>query len=87
MQIMQEQGSVSVPPGPAFEQHYSVQQTAKMWGLGVDIVRRIFENETGVIKIVSPERLHKRRYTTLRIPESVLRRVHRRLTDTKGRPV
>lgn len=58
-----------------------------MWGLGVDIIRRIFENEPGVIKIVSPERLHKRRYTTLRIPESVLRRVHRRLTETKGKPV
>lgn len=84
---LQEQITVTPPPGPAFEQHYSVQQAAKMWGLGVDIIRRIFENEPGVIKIVSPERLHKRRYTTLRIPESVLRRVHRRLTDTKGRPM
>jgi len=54
------------------------QQVAKMWGLGVDIIRRIFENLGGVVKIVSPERLHKRRYTILRIPVSVLRRVHRR---------
>ena len=82
-----EELSVSLPPGPAFEQHYSVRQTAKMWGLGVDVVRRIFENEDGVVKIFSPERLHKRRYTTLRIPESVLRRVHRRLTTTRGKPI
>jgi hypothetical protein len=56
-------------------------------GLGVDVIRRIFEHEDGVVKIASPERLHKRRYTTLRIPESVARRVHRRLTEVKGRPV
>jgi len=76
-----------VPSGPAFEQHLSVQQIAKVWGLGVDVIRRIFEHEDGVVKIASPERLHKRRYTTLRIPESVARRVHRRLTEVKGRPV
>lgn len=51
-----------------------------MWGLGVDLIRRIFEHADGVIKIVSPERLHKRRYTTLRIPEGVLRRIHRHLS-------
>jgi hypothetical protein len=55
-----------------------------MWGLGVDIIRRIFENEPGVVKIVSPERLHKRRYTTLRIPESVLRRIDRRLNESRA---
>ena len=33
---MHEQLSVSLPPGPAYEQHYSVQQAAQMWGLGVE---------------------------------------------------
>ena len=84
---MPELCSASLPFGPAFEQHYSVQQIAKMWGLGVDIIRKIFELEPGVFKIVSPEYLHKRRYTTLRIPESVLRSVHRRLSDSRGKPV
>lgn len=82
-----EQVSVSLPPGSAFEQHYSVQQVAKMWGLGVDVVRRMFEFEDGVLRFGSPERLHKRRYFTLRIPESVLRRVHRKLSSARGRAV
>lgn len=78
---MHEQLSVpSLPPGAPFEAHYSVSQVAQMWGLGVDLIRRIFEHADGVIKIVSPERLHKRRYTTLRIPEGVLRRIHRHLS-------
>jgi len=84
---MEEQSAVPLPPGPTFEPHYSVQQVARMWGLGVDIIRRIFELEPGVLRILSPERLHKRRYTTLRIPESTLRRVHSRLSHTTGKPV
>jgi len=84
---MQELTAVSLPPGPPFEQHFSVQQTAKLWGFGVDIVRRIFEHEEGVVRISHPETLHKRRYTTLRIPESILRRVHRKLSLTRGKPI
>ena len=84
---MEEQTTVPLPSGPTFEPHYSVQQVARMWGLGVDVIRRIFEYEEGVLKIISPERLHKRRYTTLRIPESILRRVHSRLSHVKGKVV
>jgi len=79
--------SPDLPPGPAFEHHYSVQQVSQMWGLGADAIRKLFEHQEGVLRISHPETLHKRRYTTLRIPESVLRRVHRRLTEIKGRPV
>jgi len=84
---MDERLSVSLPAHAAFEQHFSVQQVSQMWGLGVDIVRRIFAQEEGVVRIGHPETLHKRRYTTLRIPESVMRRVHRRSTQVKpGKP-
>ena len=44
-----------------------------------DTVRRLFVNEPGVIVICFP-RKGKRVYRTLRIPESVLRRVLTRLT-------
>ena len=78
---------VQLPFGPAFERHFSVQEIAKLWGFGVDVVRRIFANEEGVLKYSHPETLHKRGYCTMKIPESVMQRVHRRLTQTKtGRP-
>jgi hypothetical protein len=58
--------------------HYSVQALASLWGLGVDKIRELFENEPDVIKLKSPPKKGKRQYTTLRIPESVALRVQRR---------
>jgi hypothetical protein len=48
-----------------------------MWALSEKTVRRMFENEEGVLQWGSPETRRKRGYITLRIPESVLLRVHR----------
>jgi hypothetical protein len=45
--------------------------------LSTDSVRRLFENEPGVLVIERPSK-NTRRYRTLRIPESVALRVHRR---------
>jgi hypothetical protein len=58
--------------------HYSVQELATLWGLGVDKIRELFENEPGVIKLQKPPRKGRRVYTTLRIPEPVAERVQRR---------
>lgn len=82
---MNEQTSIQqLPPaGTPFERHFSVKHFAQAWGLGVDTVRRLFVNEPGVIRIAHPETLHKRGYVTLRIPESVARRVYRKLTQPK----
>lgn len=75
------------PPGVAFERHFTVPEVSAMWNLGVDVVRRLFENDPDVIKIGHDEILHKRRYITLKIPESVVRRVHRRITQVRaGKP-
>ena len=63
----------------ATERHYSVPEVAKMWKLSDEKVREIFRNEPGVLKLNCPETLRKRGYCTLRIPESVLKRVHERL--------
>lgn len=61
------------------EKHYSVAELAHIWKLSQNTVRRIFENEPGVIKWGASETRFKRRYVTLRIPETVVLRVHRQL--------
>ncbi len=61
------------------EQHFSVSELAKLWGFSDDFIRELFRNEVGVLKVVRPEKMHKRSYTTLSIPESVVKRVHERL--------
>jgi hypothetical protein len=63
----------------AMEKHYSLEQIGELWGLSTRTVRKMFENEPGIIVFGNTGNLRKRRYLTLRIPESVLFRVHRRL--------
>ncbi len=60
----------------ATETHYTVGEVVKFWRLSDEYVRQRFRDEPGVLKVERPETLHKRKYTTLRIPESVLIRVH-----------
>lgn len=64
---------------PALEKHYSVGEIAKSWGLSGNTIRRMFENEPGVIEWGTAESRFSRGYRTLRIPESVMLRVHQRL--------
>ena len=61
------------------ERHYSVGEISKLWALSQKTVRRIFEDEPGVIQWGAEEKRHKRGYRTFRIPESVLVRVHHKL--------
>ena len=62
----------------AMERHYSVEEIGDLWGLSPRTVRRMFEDEPGIIVFGNMGSLKKRRYLTVRIPESVLVRVHRR---------
>jgi hypothetical protein len=64
---------------PAFEKHYSVKELANLWNLSDRTIRRMFVGEPGVVEWGTCERRMKRAYKTLRIPESVALRVHRRL--------
>ncbi len=81
------QGALGTPPAFAVsaavdsstERHYSVAEVAGMWGLSEKTIRRVFENEPGVLAIEREETRRKRGYKTLRIPNSILQRVHRRL--------
>jgi len=59
------------------ERHFSVAEVAAMWNLSKDTVRRMFQDEPGVLVLGGRSSRRKRRYTTLRIPQSVLERVHR----------
>ena len=63
------------------ERHYSPADLAKAWSVDVETIRNLFREEPGVLKIGEKDPKHKRAYITLRIPESVAVRVHKRLSD------
>jgi hypothetical protein len=60
------------------ERHYTVAEIAGMWHLDFKGVQRRFINEPGVLKEAIDGTLETRRYTLLRVPESLVIRVHRR---------
>jgi hypothetical protein len=62
----------------ALEPHYSVPQIAAMWHMSPKSVRRLFADESGVLRWGRHETSRKRGYHNLRIPQSVLIRVHHR---------
>ncbi len=67
-----------------FERHYSVEELTELWGMSDDFVRRLFRHELGVVVFCKP-RPGKRVYRTLRIPESVVQRVHCRMRKDESR--
>lgn len=48
-----------------------------MWGISRSTAVRMFEKEPGVMVIENSRRKYARRHRTLRIPHSVMERVHR----------
>ncbi len=62
----------------ALERHYSVPEIAELWGISEKTVRRLFDGEDGVLRWGRSETARKRAYQNLRIPQSVLIRVHHR---------
>ena len=70
-----------VPQARFEERHFTVDELSDLWSLSRDSIRRLFERESGVMVLCNAAAIgRKRRYSTLRIPESVVVRVHRRLT-------
>jgi hypothetical protein len=63
----------------ALERHYTVSDLSKLWFFSENTIRRLFCHEPGVIKIARQPTRIKRGYTSLRIPERVAQRVHKRL--------
>ena len=62
------------------EKHFTPRELADMWSLSYDKILDMFTREPGVVVICEPKR-GRRTYRTLRIPQSVAERVHRRLTQ------
>ena len=63
----------------ALERHYTVAQLSNLWFFSESTIRRLFIKEPGVIKITHTPTRVRRGYTSLRIPERIAQRVHRRL--------
>ena len=75
--------SIREIPGPekatavAFERHFTTRDLAELWKFDETTIRRIFQDQPGVLKVGrSSRRDGKRDYVTLRIPESVALRVY-----------
>jgi hypothetical protein len=64
---------------PAVERHFTVTELSKRWFFSENTIRRLFSREPGVMKIARPQTRSKRGYTSIRIPERIAERVHRRL--------
>jgi hypothetical protein len=78
---------LSVGAGATFERHFAPEELGETWGLSGDTIRRMFEKEPGVLVIERTKGSRARRYRTMRIPESVALRVHRRLTNPLAMPI
>lgn len=66
----------------ANEPHFTPEEVAQFWSLDPNSVRRMFREEPGVLRFGNEKSTYKKRaYTTLHIPQSVLDRVYRRMTN------
>lgn len=78
MSVTQTSRVLERPHNSAGERHYTPQEVANLWGLSPKTVTRLFENEPGVLVVALPRLRSSKRHRTLRIPHSVLERVHRK---------
>ena len=62
----------------SMERHFTPAEIAEAWQLSVRTIVRMFENEPGVIAHQGTLGRHARRHRTLRIPQSIVDRVHQR---------
>jgi hypothetical protein len=67
---------VSVPSG---HELLSIAEISAMWSLSRRTIRRILDNEPGILALGHPGNEHRQRYQRLRVPESVLRRIYDRM--------
>jgi hypothetical protein len=60
------------------ERHLTPKEIAAAWRVDPTTVRRVFENEPGVLVIAPRASRGRRSYTTVRIPQAVYDRVVQR---------
>jgi len=59
------------------EHHFTVAELSEQWNLSREAIRKMFQTEPGVVVFHYPKP-NKRKYRTLRIPESVAKRVYQK---------
>src|SRR3974377_1233880 len=64
-----------------FERHFTPKELADLWRLDESTVRRLCQDEPGVLKIGKVGRRGKRDYVTLRIPATTAARFYRERID------
>jgi len=64
-----------------FERHYTPKELGAIWHLDESTIRRMFQDEPGVLKIGQTGRRGKRDYVTLRIPASIAAQFYRTRID------
>jgi hypothetical protein len=84
-----QNNSISSPSPSNNPPHYKISQIARLWNVSDDTVRRIFNDEPGVLRIGARRRLaharagSRKKYQpgciVMRIPEPVFRRVEKSL--------
>lgn len=57
------------------ERKLSYAEIAREWGLSIETVRRLFDDQMGVVRFGHGDTQRKRRYYVARVPESVVNRV------------
>lgn len=69
------------PAGRVGEPHYSPAELGKAWGVHAETIRQLFKNEPDVLRLGRQQgERNRRKYVSLKIPQSVAERVHRRLS-------
>jgi|HubBroStandDraft_1064217.scaffolds.fasta_scaffold54007_2 hypothetical protein len=74
--LAEQQRPVLMPP---IGRHYKPEDLARALRMSLPTIRRLFEDEPGVIKIGHSGRGRVRKYVSLYIPELVVMRVYDRL--------
>lgn len=63
------------------ERHYRPAELAAMWNFSPGTIRRLIQDEQGVLRLQGVgEATGKRRYTTYSVPASVANRIYQRLS-------
>jgi hypothetical protein len=65
----------------AVEPHYTPKELGKLWHVADSTIRRLFADEPGVLIWGNEETRKRRKFISMRIPQSVAARVHRRLHE------
>lgn len=62
---------------PLEERHYTIAELATMWNFSTEFVRQVVRGEPGVTEWVR-QQPGRRRYSVIRVPQSVAQRLYRR---------